>query len=120
MLEIGRQDECGKLNPLATDSMSTERKITVSYVLNVPQGVKPPLSNSVHVPPSSSITFPIKAGEPINYKILIEAVKEAKTKLGDEVFTPWRDAVGDAEKEKDLKKPKTADSDSDSEVENDA
>jgi hypothetical protein len=47
----------------------------------------------------------------------LAAIQQAKETTGPNIFTPWRDAVGDREKGKDAKKPSAADDESDEEGE---
>ncbi len=42
-----------------------------------------------------------------DYKDVVAAIQEARAITGHNIFTPWRDAVGDREKGRDGKNAKT-------------
>ena len=87
------------------------RAITISYDLKPPTDT--PQSN---LTPSKTQTFDVKDGEGY-YLGLRAAIATAKDSIGKEL-TEWRDQVGDLEKGKDAKPPKTqADVDEDEEEE---
>ena len=87
------------------------RAITISYDLKPPADT--PQSN---LTPSQTQTFPVKDGEGY-YPGLRATIATAKDTIGKEL-TEWRDQVGDLEKGKDAKPPKTqADADEDDEEE---
>jgi len=87
------------------------RAITISYDLK--PATATPQSN---LTPSKTQTFAVKDGEG-HYSGLRAAIAAAKDTVGKEL-TEWRDQVGDLEKGKDAKPPKTqADADEDDEEE---
>lgn len=76
------------------------RAITISYDLKPPADT--PQSS---LPPSKTQTFAVKDGESY-YAGLRATIATAKGTVGKEL-TEWRDQVGDLEKGKDVKPPKT-------------
>ncbi|KIM32240.1 hypothetical protein M408DRAFT_20559 [Serendipita vermifera MAFF 305830] len=88
--------------------MSSERKITVHYSLKVPKGIDTPVSKSNQpIPAENTISFSAGDQSQFDYKKVLAAIQEAKTVTGQDTLTPWRDAVGDAEKGKDAKPSKS-------------
>ncbi|PVG03101.1 hypothetical protein CPB86DRAFT_695952 [Serendipita vermifera] len=92
--------------------MSSERKLTISYALNPPEGTIPPVSKQTgqSIPPSDTIALSVSKEGQVDYKQVIAAIQQAKEITGLNIFTPWRDAVGDKEAGKDQKKTTTAES----------
>lgn len=85
------------------DLMASDRKITISYSLSVPDGVNPPVleQSNEPIPAKGTVTFPIGDGKTVDYKNVLAAIQSAKEVTGSQLLTPWRDAVGDKEKNKD-------------------
>ena len=96
-------------SPLLVFDMS--RSITISYDL------KPPADTpQAGLAPSKTQTFAVKDGGS-HYAGLRASLATAKDTVGKEL-TEWRDQVGDLEKGKDVKPPKTqADAEEDEEEE---
>jgi hypothetical protein len=99
------------------------RALTIQYSFAVPHNVVPPVSepSGKPVPTSDSLTFPLKDQGVFDYKDVVAAIQEARAVTGDNIFTPWRDAVGDREKGRDVKKAKVVedeDEDEEREAEN--
>ncbi|CAG8511399.1 11643_t:CDS:1 [Acaulospora colombiana] len=92
--------------------MSSERKLTITYTLNPPEGTITPLSKKTgqSIPPSDTIAFSVSKEGQVDYKQVVAAIQQAKEITGINILTPWRDAVGDKEAGKDQKKTTTADS----------
>jgi len=89
----------------------SSQAITISYDL------KPPANTSQSsLTPSKTQTFAVKDGESY-YAGLRASIATAKDTVGKEL-TEWRDQVGDLERGKDAKPPKTqADADEDEDEE---
>jgi hypothetical protein len=89
--------------------MASERKVTVQYSLNIQQGITAPVSSQSNQPIPAQNTLKFGAGDltPFDYKKVISAIQRAKIVTGQDTLTPWRDAVGDKEKGKDLKPTKS-------------
>jgi len=52
-----------------------------------------------------------------DYKEVVAAIQEARAVTGDNIFTPWRDAVVDREKGKDVKRTKAVEDEDEDEGE---
>ena len=93
------------------------RALTIQYAFAVPHNVVQPVSepSGKPIPASDSLAFPLKAQGVFNYKDVVAAIQEVKAVTGNQIFTPWRDAVGDREKGKDTKKVEDEDDDEDDE-----
>ncbi|KAG8813153.1 hypothetical protein FRC18_002643 [Serendipita sp. 400] len=98
--------------------MASEKKLTISYSLKVPKDVESPLSQKTGkpIPPNDSVSFTL-GNETDHYKNVLAALQEAKEVTGQDILTPWRDAVGDKEKGKDAKKQKAGTATEDGEEE---
>jgi hypothetical protein len=85
------------------------RALTIQYSFAVPHNVVPPVSeqSGKPIPTSDSLAFPLKGQGMLDYKDVVAAIQEARAVTGNNIFTPWRDAVGDREKGRDVKKAKT-------------
>jgi len=94
------------------------RALTIQYSFAVPHNVVvQPVSepSGKPIPASDSLAFPLKAQGVFNYKDVVAAIQEVKAVTGNQIFTPWRDAVGDREKGKDTKKTKAVEDEDDDE-----
>lgn len=89
--------------------MSSERRVVISYTINAPGGTQSPVSSQTGqpIPSADIISFPVGGQSTLKYKGVLDAIKGAKEATGMHVFTPWRDAVGDREKGKDVMARKT-------------
>ena len=87
------------------------RALTIQYSFAVPRNVVPPVSepSGKPVPASDSLAFPLRdrGVDVFDYKDVVAAIQEARTVTGNTIFTPWRDAVGDREKGRDVERAKT-------------
>ncbi|KAG8812165.1 hypothetical protein FRC17_002163 [Serendipita sp. 399] len=93
--------------------METEKKLDVQSPISQKTG-KP-------IPETDSVSFPVEGDQTNHYKNVLAAIQEAKEVTGQYILTPWRDAVGDKEKSKDVKKqrvmPETEDGEEEEEEE---
>ena len=97
------------------------RALTIQYSFAIPHNVVPPVSepSGKPVPASDSLAFPLRdRGVGVfDYKDVVAAIQEARTVTGNTIFTPWRDAVGDREKGRDVKRVKTVEDEDEGEGE---
>ena len=99
--------------------MASDRKITISYSLSVPEDVNSPTSKQSNnpIPANDTVSFPVGDGRTVHYKDVLTAIQSAKEVTGSHILTPWRDAVGDKEKGKDSKPPQKDSNDEEGEDE---
>lgn len=95
------------------------RALTIQYSFAVPHNVVPPISepSGKPVPASDSLAFPLRNQSVFDYKDVVAAIQEARAITGHHVFTPWRDAVGDREKGRDVKNAKVVEAEDEGEDE---
>lgn len=98
--------------------MTSERKLTVQYSLKIQNGIDAPISKSNQpIPAENTVSFDAGDQSQFDYKKVLAAIQEAKIVTGQDILTPWRDAVGDTEKGKDAKPVKSSKSKIDQEPE---
>ena len=89
--------------------------VTIHYSISPPDGAQ-----SISLAPTATIEVVVKseASSSLNHKAYYDALKvavaQAKAKVGEEL-TVWRDAVGNLEKAKEVKKKKVDDDDEEDE-----
>lgn len=93
------------------------RALTIQYSFAITHNVVPPVSepSGKPVPASDSLAFPLRDRSVFNYKDVVAAIQEARAITGHNIFTPWRDAVGDREKGRDVKNAKAVEAEEEEE-----